>query len=158
MIVDPYQAIIERLAGRGVTFHVLEHTPLFTMADVQRELDINLNMQVKAVVVSDRSNELTICGVHPTARLDMAAVAKVLETSRSGLQLAPSDIVESELGLPPGAIGLVAPLPTRVLLADSFRGESDVYFGAGRNDRTLQTPLDALVGAFALRYARIERL
>lgn len=157
MSVDPYTAIISRLAESGVVFHVLEHAPLFTMDDVQRELDIDINMQVKSIVVSDRNNGITICGVHPAARLDLSAVARVLETSRSGLKFAPSDLVTSTLGSPPGAIGLVTPHPIRVLLADTFHGESEVCFGSGRNDRTIRASLGPLVDAFGLTYERIER-
>ena len=154
---DSYQEILERLAIHGIAYEILTHPPLFTMADVDRELDVRRDARIKSVVVSDRSDTLTICGIHEASRLDLGAVAKVLGTPRSGLRLAPSDLVERELGVPAGAIGLVPPRHTPTLVADTFCDEGDVYFGSGRNDRTIRASLEAIVGAFEVRRASIER-
>ena len=154
---DTYTRILERLHDGGVSFETFTHVPLFTMADVATALGVAQEAQVKSVVVRGRADDLTIFGVHSWARLDLAAAARALGTSRSSLELAPPSFVESELGVPLGAVGLVAPNPLRVVVASSFRGQPTVCFGAGRNDRTICAPLNALADAFGFLYAPIER-
>ena len=156
-MAEAYHEILNRLARHGVDYEILAHRPLFSMADVDQALDIGRDARVKSVVVSDREGLLTVCGIHDAARLDLGAVARVLGTARSGLRLAPGDLVERELGLPVGAIGLVPPRHTPTLLADTFDVDGDVYFGAGRNDRTIRAPVGAIITAFRVRQAAIER-
>jgi len=156
VISDPYSAVLERLATAEVPIEILEHDPVFTMEDVKQTIAIPTHAQVKSMVVVSKDGDIAICGIHPVARLSVGAVARELGVARSRLSLASPQVVVDILGVPPGAVGLVAPIPVRTLLHDTFEAESQLYFGAGRHDRTIKAPTALLARALDIRFARIE--
>jgi prolyl-tRNA editing enzyme YbaK/EbsC (Cys-tRNA(Pro) deacylase) len=126
------------------------------MEDVARVLSLPIEQQVKTMVVARRDGGMALCGIRPDARLNLGGVARALGVSRSSLALAPPDAIEERLGMPPGAVGLVTGVSVDVLLAESFADVSELYFGAGRHDRTLKAKTEPLVAALGVRFGDIE--
>ncbi len=154
-------AIVEQLNKLDIDHHILRHDPVFTMEDVESILDIPREARIKTLVVSIKHRDgaqPVLCGIRSDSRLDYGKVAKALQVSRSKLVMLGPDAVEAKLGLPLGAIGLVLPtgLPT-VLLSSNFTSQETVYFGAGRNDRTVAASLRDLLAHSNVNIADLEK-
>ena len=139
---DAHDAIVRRLDGAGVHYELLSHDPVYTMADVQRCVQVAKPEKVKTLVLRARgagAEQILLCGIGEDARLDIRAVASHLGVARSRLSMLSPEQAADALGMPVGAMGLVAPSPgPLVLLSKRFRGCEYLCFGAGRHDRTLR--------------------
>ena len=160
---NSYDAIIARLKAKRITYEILEHEPVFTMEDVINNIDIPLELQVKSLAVSwqdpySDQQMVAICGLSATGKLDFKLVAGVLGVSRSKLKMInPKDSMRL-LGMPYGAIGLIAPKGNPVILVSEYFSKSEIlYFGVGRNDRTIKLSKNNLLNISDIKFATIER-
>lgn len=158
---DAFTHLLEYLRSTSVAYDIIEHEPVFTMDDVARVLTIPVSARVKTLVLrtgSDENHEAILCGISASGRLSLPAVSSYMGITRSRLKMASPTEAENLLGVPRGAIGLVIPdRSPRVLLSRRFQGEPELFFGAGRNDRTLRLPIDSLARLCTFEFANIEQ-
>jgi prolyl-tRNA editing enzyme YbaK/EbsC (Cys-tRNA(Pro) deacylase) len=159
--LDPMDVVLRRLAMHSVSAQILQHPPLFSMADVARLTTIPQAAQVKTVVLRLRNEDAAtpvLCGLGADSRLDIRAVARLLGVARARLELVGSKELEAFAGMPPGAVSLVPVVRgTHVVLSARFADEEYLFFGAGRNDRTIEVRRAEFVRSFGVRVFQIER-
>lgn len=160
---NSYDTIIARLKEKKVSYEILEHKPVFTMEDVIKNIDIPLELQVKSLAVSwqdpiSGQQKVAICGLSAKGKLDFKLVAGVIGVSRSKLKMInPKDSMEL-LGMPYGAIGLIAPKGNPIVLVSEYFSKNEkLYFGIGRNDRTIKISKDNLLNNSDIKFCTIER-
>jgi prolyl-tRNA editing enzyme YbaK/EbsC (Cys-tRNA(Pro) deacylase) len=158
-----FDKINQKLNLRNIVYEVLEHAPVFTMEDVFKTLNIPSSSQIKTLVVSyfkynSEDRCIALCGISATARLDYKAIAGVVGTSRTKLKMVDINETFDLIGMPYGAIGLVVPEGDPVVLvSNKFKNIDYLYFGAGRNDRTIKISRQELLKAVNLTFCEIEK-
>ena len=154
-------AIVQKLDSAACSYELLEHHPVFTMEDVEKHIPVPAESRVKTMVVAAQGQDGArpiLCGLQATARLDIKKVAALLGLSRSKVVMMSPDTAENVLGMPRGAIGLIAPYSApHVILSQFFERQPYVCFGVGRNDRTLKISVADLRKVTQLDFADIVR-
>ena len=122
------------LVSKSIAFKVLEHKPVFTMEDVERELDIPRESMAKALLVNITGKGLYRVVLPGMSRLNLQRLASVLGVSRRSIQFAEKETVE-QAGFTVGAISpFGGQVPT--CIDQSLLDQEVLYCGAGENDKT----------------------
>jgi prolyl-tRNA editing enzyme YbaK/EbsC (Cys-tRNA(Pro) deacylase) len=162
MMEDPLVAVQQRLRAAGVAYRLIEHEPVRTMADVTAIFGQDeLTRMVKSIAVQSPMSGLqpyVLCGLPGESRLDMAALAQVLQVSRGALGMIPVDTMPSIVGAPIGAAGLICPVPAaRTILDERLQRHRYVLCGAGSVCHTLEFDLDTVAAEFGFEFAEIAK-
>lgn len=153
---DCLGAILTRLAAHGLPFSLHEHRPTRTMAEADRNLDFDLDRIVKTIAFAARDGRLVLAALRGTRRVEYPALAALFGLKRRDLAALSPDEVLTRLGVAPGGVSPLLPLPeatTLVLDADVLAITPTLYCGTGRPDRTLELAPADLV---RLTGARVE--
>ena len=158
---DSYNRVLEMLNKQNVDYNIIHHKPVYTMRDVANELDIPENSKVKTLVLKTEQptlNSLVICGISAQGKLDFKLLATLLNTSRSKLSMASSSFIMEEIGMSKGAIGLLVPKGEQMLfLSNYFSHQRYLYFGIGRNDKTIKISRQDLLSITNISVVEIEK-
>jgi len=155
-----YDNIIIELERTRIDYEILSHAPVYTMKDVAEIINIPEAGKVKTLVLQIRTQptQLVLCGVSASGRLDFKLVAKFLNVSRSSLTMVKPAEVLTRLGIPLGALGLIVLEGNpSVLLSELFENQDYLYFGIGRNDRTIKIDKSNLKQVIEFSFVNIER-
>ncbi|MDO8472016.1 MAG: YbaK/EbsC family protein [bacterium] len=129
------EQILQTLQASGVVYQIRQHEPVVTIADVERVLQVPLEVTVKALIVKTASGPV-VAAIPGNRRLNKQKLAGVLGQSRKRLDLLRPEAVEKLIGLPIGAIppfGLGLP----VVLDSRLLQHERLYCGLGTNDQSL---------------------
>ncbi len=142
-----HENILARLTAEKVSFKIHEHQASFTVADAQAYLSFPLERLVKTIAFKTRAGQYLLAAVLSTTRIDYRRLAEACQTQRSNISsLSPLE-VEQVLGVEPGSVGPLNPLPegSRVFLDTQTHMEDSLFFGCGRPDRTLEMHFNDLL-------------
>lgn len=143
------------------SYEIIEHEPVYTMEDVKRTIEVPFASRVKTMVVALHAESAVnpvLCGLRADGRLALKQVAKILGVPHSRVTLMAPEVTELTLQMPREAIGLVTPYGSpQVLLSTQLSSQSILYFGVGRNDRTLKIAVVDLQRVTNMILADIEK-
>lgn len=146
--VDTHERIKAWLTAQGAAFRVLEHAPAGSAADYQRTLGTRLEQQAKALLLRHKGPQgkgHVVVTVQAQKQVDLEAVRAALgaEEVRLADRGALRDVTGCNFGeLPP--LGRMFRL--RLLMDRDLLGEPEVYFNAGRLDRSIAMDPKVIAG------------
>jgi class 3 adenylate cyclase/prolyl-tRNA editing enzyme YbaK/EbsC (Cys-tRNA(Pro) deacylase)/SAM-dependent methyltransferase len=141
-----YSNVMAELAGHpGIHYELVEHRPVLSVEDAQRELggDLPLSSIVKTLIFKLGGSHDYVAIVLPgDKKIDRDALARRFGVARSRIKFA-SEKEVSELGFPLGSVapfGFVGPARVRRHVDASLRedGGEWLYMGVGDNQVTLK--------------------
>lgn len=145
-MTSAYDKIILLLNSSNALFRIHEHSPVFTMNDVEQKLPFPIEKLLKTVVFRIKGSNWLYAVVRGKDKVDYKKLSKVLGVSRSNVMRPPPEEVERELSL---QIGGICPIPTEknitVIFDESLIGLGVVYCGVGTNNKSLEIQIDDLV-------------
>lgn len=95
--------VYEVLRSKGINFEAVDHPPVFTMEEMEREIDRDLTEVVKNVFLRDEKKKHWYLVVIPKDKsLDMAKLKDVIGSTR--LSFAREDYLMERLGVEKGAV------------------------------------------------------
>lgn len=137
--MDAHDRIRAWLDQHGAAYRVLEHPPAGSAADYQRTLGTRLEQQAKALLLRHRGPQgrgHVVVTVQAQKQADLEAVRAALGAAEVKLadRGALRDLTGCNFGeLPP----LARMFRLRLLMDQALLGEPEMYFNAGRLDRSL---------------------
>jgi Cys-tRNA(Pro)/Cys-tRNA(Cys) deacylase len=149
--------IAPTLQAHGVPFTIHTHAPLRTVQDYLGHFP--LEQMLKTVAFRVKDGPWVLVALRGADRVDYRRLADALGVKRAALVSPSADEVEAVLGVPPGGVSPVPPLPGMIVLFD--RGTLDldtVYCGAGRPDQTLEIRLPDLLRVVQPRVAPVAQV
>ena len=119
------------------------------MADALERLPFSPDAYLKTVAFRLKAGGWVLAALRGADRVDYRGLAAALGVSRRDLHQLTPDEVAADLGYPIGGVGPVPPnAQTRTVFDRAAVDVLDtVYYGAGREDRTLEARLADLVAA-----------
>jgi Cys-tRNA(Pro)/Cys-tRNA(Cys) deacylase len=155
-----FSRIMTLVQDSGAAFVLHAHAPTRTMAEAEGNLDFDLTRIVKTVAFAARDGRLVLAALPGPRRVDYPRLAGRLGLNRRDLAPLSPEAVLSRLGVPPGSVSPLLPLPERtelVIDADVLAIAPTLYCGTGRPDRTLELAPDDLVRLSGGRVASFSR-
>lgn len=137
--MDAHERIKAWLTAQGATFRVIEHQPAGSAADYQRTLGTRLEQQAKALLLrytGAGGKGHVVVTVPAQKKVDLDAVRAALGADEVKLadRGALKDLTGCGFGeLPP----LARMFKLRLLMDRALLDEPEVYFNAGRLDRSI---------------------
>ncbi len=142
-----FRELMEFLEQSGVVRTLHEHRETRTMADAERDLDLDAGRIVKTIAFRTREGGLVLAALRGTARVDYARLAALTGVNRKDLFPLSPEEVRIILGVEPGSVSPLPPRATARLFIDEdvLQMGRTVYCGTGRLDRTLELAPGELV-------------
>lgn len=150
-----FATVAQRLEDKGILFNRLTHTPLFTMEDVKKILNVPEQSMAKTLVIASEGGSLVAAVLPGSKKLHYAALAKVLGIKRRVLRIADTSQLQNS-GLVVGAISPFAGAFTRVVVDPSLLTQTVIYCGSGDYDKTIAASPKDLVSATSATVAEIS--
>lgn len=154
-------ARILALADNGGLSYVLHaHQPTRTIAEADANLAFDITRIVKTVAFAVRDGRLVLAALRGTRRVDYPALSGLVGVNRRQLAALSPEEVLARLGVAPGGVSPLLPLPDGAVLlvdADVLTIAPTLYCGTGRADRTLELAPTDLVRLCAARVAPFSR-
>ena len=151
-----HERILKLLAESGASYKIHAHAPSVTYQDAVDYLDFPLDKLLKTIAFRVKNRNYVLAAVHGADRVDYKKLAAQFGVSRDKLVRLSPETVELDLGYP---LGGVAPFPTNdqtmVIFDSGTLALGAVFCGTGRNDRTLEIDIAALVNLCGGRSALI---
>jgi Cys-tRNA(Pro)/Cys-tRNA(Cys) deacylase len=151
-----FERILALVAESGVAFTLHTHQPTRTMAEAECNLDFDITRIVKTIAFASRQGGLILAALRGTRRVEYPALAGLFGLRRRDLAALSPQEVAARLGVAPGGVSPLMPLPAGAALvidADVLAIAPTLYCGTGRPDRTLELAPADLV---RLTGARVE--
>jgi prolyl-tRNA editing enzyme YbaK/EbsC (Cys-tRNA(Pro) deacylase) len=139
-----FQSIEAVLHSKGVSFGVIDHSPLVTMDDVVRTLDIPAKAMAKTLLFSLGEGKLVAVVLPGLGKVDYAKVAKTLQVKRQSLCLASEEEV-GDAGLFAGAVSPLDSVFHTVVMDSALLAEQMVYCGSGDLSKTIRIAPEKIV-------------
>ena len=144
------------LQAHGVPFTIHTHAPLRTVQDYLGHFP--LEQMLKTVAFRVKDGPWVLVALRGADRVDYRRLADALGVKRAALVSPSAAEVEATLGVPPGGVSPLPPLPGLVVLFDQGTLTLDtVYCGAGRPDQTLEIHLPDLLRVVQPRVAPVAQ-
>lgn len=141
----PHDNLIRLLDENQVAYRIHAHPPSITFQDAAR-LHFPLDHLLKTVAFGIKGRGWVLTALRGADRVDYKKLAALLGVNRTKIAaLTPHQIAEN-LGYPIGGVAPFATNPqTQVILDARILPLERIFYGAGRNDRTLEiSPTDLL--------------
>jgi len=128
----------EILRDAGIAFHVHEHAPVATVAEILEVLPFPAEQHVKTLAF-DADGGIALAALRGSDRLQFGRLARALGVGRDRIAPLSPDRVEAELGLQPGGVCPIVDRDAVAVLVDGrVLALPRVFCGSGRNDATLE--------------------
>jgi Ala-tRNA(Pro) deacylase len=137
---DSREAALYKLLGEiGITWTTVEHAPVFTVGESAAIYERLSGCHTKNLFLKDKKGGLWLAVVRAHLRVDLNALAKVLDAPR--FSFGSPELLEATLGITPGSVTPFALMNdtshvVTVVLDAAMLDESPLNFHPMRNDRT----------------------
>ncbi len=144
--MDKSQTIIKMLDEKGVAYELFEHEPVFTIADVEKRLNVLNSSMAKSLVMEDRrSQKYFVVVLRGCDQLDKKRLAKLIDVPRDVLDMAKPEAIEKVTGYPIGGVPPFGHNPEISVIVDqAVMNTNPLYCGAGSLTKSLKIEPSAL--------------
>jgi Cys-tRNA(Pro)/Cys-tRNA(Cys) deacylase len=151
-----YEEILDFLRGKGVPFKIHEHNPVVTVREAEEKAPDLIDGLLKTIAFRIKDSYWVLAAVKCRDRISYPRLAAALGVNRRELRsLSPEEVLK-DLGYEVGGVGPVSPRSDVLTVFDaSLRNAKIVYFGSGKNTRTLEVEFDKLLTATGGRLCSI---
>lgn len=153
-----YDKVVQMLDDSGALYRLHDHMPVCTIDDAREKVPHLTRNLLKTIVFRIKSDGWVLASVDGARRIDYRKLAEALGVSRRALRSISPEEVASELGFQVGGVG---PFPVRddvsVIVDTAVTGNGGVFCGSGRNTRTVEIDLAALITLTGARVCPISR-
>lgn len=153
-----YEKVVRMLEQSGTPYRLHDHPPVCTIDDAREKVPHLTRNLLKTVVFRIKGAGWVLASVDGVRRIDYRKLAEALGISRRALRSLSPGEVASELGFQVGGVG---PFPVRedvsVIVDAEAAGSGRVFCGSGRNTRTVEIDLSALITLTGARVCPISR-
>ncbi len=137
--MTPYEALVERFTSTRTPFRELSHAPAAAAADYHTIVGSRLAQQAKAIFLRryrrDGGKDYLVCAVPGDRSADLEMLRGRVSASR--LRLATPDELQRVTGCRFGELPPVGSIfGMELVLDERLLGEPELYFNAGRLDRS----------------------
>lgn len=143
-----FARIMARVQAGGVPFVLHAHPATRTIAEADHNLDFDICRIVKTIAFALRDGRLVLAALRGTRRVDYPGLAGLFGVNRRQLAALSPQAVQGRLGVAPGGVSPLLPLPEAAELVvdeDVLTIAPTLYCGTGRPDRTVEiAPADLL--------------
>ncbi len=151
-----FSLIIDRLKSLGITFEVIEHSPVVTIDDVICVLDIPTDAMAKTMLFKVNQIGLVAVILPGLNKVDYSKLATALGVKRKAVNLMTKGQAD-ELGVQVGAISPLSGLYQRVLLDPKLFNQEMVYCGSGDLSKTIKIAPATIVNVTSATVVDVSR-
>jgi len=151
-----FSLIIDRLKSLEVTFEVIEHSPVVTIDDVIRVLDIPTDAMAKTILFNVDRIGLVAVILPGLNKVDYSKLAAVLDVRRKAINLMDKEQAD-KLSVQVGAISPLSDLYQRVLLDPKLFNQEMVYCGSGDLSKTIKIAPATIINVTSAMVVDVSR-
>lgn len=143
---NTFEAIVNILTTRDVSYKVHEHVPSYTFADAEERLPFPAERLLKTVAFRIKNGAYLLAAVRGSDRLDYRKLAAASGAKRADIVRLTPEEVKDVFGIEAGSLSPIALHgEPKVFFDMQVPNEETVFCGIGRADRTLEIHLADLV-------------
>lgn len=151
-----FSLIVDRLKSLSVTFEVIEHSPVVTIDDVVRVLNIPTDTMAKTMLFNVDRIGLVAVILPGLNKVDYSKLATALGVKRKAVNLTTKEQAD-RLGVQVGAISPLSCLHQRVLLDSKLFNQKMVYCGSGDLSKTIKIAPATIVNVTSATIVDVSR-
>jgi Cys-tRNA(Pro)/Cys-tRNA(Cys) deacylase len=146
------------LDGSGFPYRLHDHPPVRTIEDARKSVPHLTRNLLKTVAFRIKDAGWVLAAVNGGRRIDYRKLGAAVGVSRRAIRSASPDQVASALGFQIGGVGPFPVIPAASVIFDAaLDGKGGVFCGSGRNTRTIEIELPALITLTGARVCLISR-
>lgn len=150
------EKIITRLKNLGCSIEILEHSPVITIDDVARTLDMPVDEMAKTILLFHKEIGLIALVLPGMDRVDYAKVAGILHVPRKSVKMADQDTLKN-LELNPGDMCPFHEFFQKIIVDAALLRQRMVYCGSGDPRKTIVIDSEDMVKAIGATIADISQ-
>ncbi|DBA97721.1 hypothetical protein WJX82_007259 [Trebouxia sp. C0006] len=148
MAVTP-AILLAKLQGLDIPTEVINHPAVLTVEEANKYTGDDPGVDVKNLFLKDKKNRLFLVSAEASTKVDLKALGIRLGVPKPGVRMAPSELLESVLGVPLGSVtplAVVQPTASSVvlLLDQKLKGQERILVHPLTNDKTVAISSDGL--------------
>lgn len=148
MAVTP-AILLAKLQGLDIPTELINHPAVLTVEEANKYTGDDPGVCVKNLFVKDKKNRLFLVAAEASTKVDLKALGIRLGVPKPGVRMAPSELLESILGVPLGSVtplAVVQPTASSVvlLLDQKLKGQDRILVHPLTNDKTVAISSDGL--------------
>ncbi|DBA84531.1 TPA: hypothetical protein ACH3X1_006147 [Trebouxia sp. C0004] len=148
MAVTP-AILLAKLQGLDIPADVINHPAVLTVEEANKYTGDDPGVDVKNLFLKDKRNRLFLVTAEASTKVDLKALGIRLGIPKPGVRMAPSELLETVLGVPLGSVtplAVVQPTASSVvlLLDQKLKGQHRILVHPLTNDKTVAISSDGL--------------
>ena len=153
---NDFDSIVGKLQGLGVQFEIIEHSPVVTIEDVIRVLDVPVEAMAKTILFEVTGIGLVAVVLPGLCRVDYSKLAAALKVGRKTIKLFTQDRAK-ESNVQFGAVSPLSSQYQRVLLDSKLSNQKMVYCGSGDLSKTIKISPAIIASALSVTEADVSK-